>query len=717
MGGFMINLPKLDDQLYKDIVNAARKKIPKLLPEWTDFNVHDPGITLIELLAWLKEMQQYHLDRITDKNKQKFLKLLGIKLKHTTPSKAKIILENNSREYFLPERFRFSSGDIIYETTDRVLLDTCPVKKVVVYDGQVYTDVSNTNDEHEISFYAFGEQQKAGSILYIGFEKPVDPKKKIRFWIDLFDQYPVKRNPVEDGSSIRLNRIEWETFSDGDWIKADSVIDATSGFLHDGFIELEFNCKNDKAKIEACDVDMYWIRAVLEQPGCEESPKIFKIYNNFVFAEQAHTLSEMHEFKFNGGQNCFRLQTYLSLYGKMDIQIGQEDGTWRYIDPENSMVSVNKDYKNAQCIVSVNNDGTFNKLRIICYEPAFETSRIIGSSNQLPHQRFSIRDFNGILKEDILIQVSETDSKGEVIWKDWEYTDELDVAHSKSRCFTIDNSSNEIVFGDNENGLIPPAGFENVLIISCRTSQGTNGNINKGEIDSMPDLEKIAGEDAGNIICYNISDCTRGSDDETVDMALSRLKQKLRTPQRAVTLSDYEFLAKTTPGLRVAKVKAVPSDDIEKSNVRIVVMPYSIKKRPKPNKQYIQAVKRHMEQFRLIGSTIEIIEPQYIEISIYAEIVPSFSIENPEKEIVKTIDSYLSPDGSLFDACNRNIGDPVFESDIISLINSLDCVSYVKRVSLSARGSGWKKSKGGDIYVPFNAMVYPGRHEINFKDS
>ena len=47
----MISLPKLDDQNYAEIVEAAKRRIPVIFPEWTDFNEHDPGITVIELFA------------------------------------------------------------------------------------------------------------------------------------------------------------------------------------------------------------------------------------------------------------------------------------------------------------------------------------------------------------------------------------------------------------------------------------------------------------------------------------------------------------------------------------------------------------------------------------------------------------------------------------------------------------------------------------------
>ena len=50
---------KLDDQRFEDILHEAVGRLPWLCPQWTDHNAHDPGITILELMAWYKEMQQY----------------------------------------------------------------------------------------------------------------------------------------------------------------------------------------------------------------------------------------------------------------------------------------------------------------------------------------------------------------------------------------------------------------------------------------------------------------------------------------------------------------------------------------------------------------------------------------------------------------------------------------------------------------------------------
>lgn len=71
-----LNLPTLDDRTYADLVEEARTLIARYAPEWTNHNASDPGITLVELLAYFTEMLIYRLDRITLETKIKFLELL-----------------------------------------------------------------------------------------------------------------------------------------------------------------------------------------------------------------------------------------------------------------------------------------------------------------------------------------------------------------------------------------------------------------------------------------------------------------------------------------------------------------------------------------------------------------------------------------------------------------------------------------------------------------
>jgi hypothetical protein len=75
-GDMPIILPNLDDKTFDGLVEEARASIPALYPAWTDHNPSDPGIALIELLAWLTEMVIYRNNRITRDAYTSFLTLL-----------------------------------------------------------------------------------------------------------------------------------------------------------------------------------------------------------------------------------------------------------------------------------------------------------------------------------------------------------------------------------------------------------------------------------------------------------------------------------------------------------------------------------------------------------------------------------------------------------------------------------------------------------------
>lgn len=72
-------LPKqnLDDKTFGQLVEEERKLIPRYAPQWTDHNLSDPGITLIDLFAWLTEITLFRINLIRDSHKLKYLKLLG----------------------------------------------------------------------------------------------------------------------------------------------------------------------------------------------------------------------------------------------------------------------------------------------------------------------------------------------------------------------------------------------------------------------------------------------------------------------------------------------------------------------------------------------------------------------------------------------------------------------------------------------------------------
>ncbi len=85
-----LQAPNLDDRTFDDLVRDARVRIANTSPEWTDFSPGDPGITLVELFAYLAEAMIYRLNRVPEKLYVEFLRLIGVRL--APPSAAVVTL-------------------------------------------------------------------------------------------------------------------------------------------------------------------------------------------------------------------------------------------------------------------------------------------------------------------------------------------------------------------------------------------------------------------------------------------------------------------------------------------------------------------------------------------------------------------------------------------------------------------------------------------------
>src|SRR6478672_1623907 len=85
-----LETPKLDDRRFQDIVDEAKSRIPRYCPEWTDHNVSDPGVALIELFAWMTDMLLYRVNQTPDKMYVKFLELIAVRLEPPRSARAPV---------------------------------------------------------------------------------------------------------------------------------------------------------------------------------------------------------------------------------------------------------------------------------------------------------------------------------------------------------------------------------------------------------------------------------------------------------------------------------------------------------------------------------------------------------------------------------------------------------------------------------------------------
>ena len=82
-----LRVPQLDDLDFDALFEEARGLIPRYAPDWTDHNLHDPGIMLLDLIAWLVDQEIYQVGFVSDRHIEAFAALLGVRRQHATPAR------------------------------------------------------------------------------------------------------------------------------------------------------------------------------------------------------------------------------------------------------------------------------------------------------------------------------------------------------------------------------------------------------------------------------------------------------------------------------------------------------------------------------------------------------------------------------------------------------------------------------------------------------
>src|SRR5258708_4609287 len=129
-----LTIPVLDDRKFQDLRTEALARIPVHTPEWTNFNASDPGITLIELFAFLTESLLYRCNQIPERNRRKFLSLLGVPLQPATPARGLVTITNDRgplRTVTLTHDLEVNAGPVPFRT--ELGLDVLPIEAPVYY--------------------------------------------------------------------------------------------------------------------------------------------------------------------------------------------------------------------------------------------------------------------------------------------------------------------------------------------------------------------------------------------------------------------------------------------------------------------------------------------------------------------------------------------------------------------------------------------------------
>ena len=236
---------QLDDRRFQDLVSEARLRITRSCPEWTEHNVSDPGVTLIELFAWMTEMTIYRLNRVPDKLHVTLLELLGIQLDGPSSASTDVrfrLVQSPEQPLLIPAATEVGTPrtardeSIVFQVREDFTIPVAQPAAYVLQRGGQVKDVGLADGEARpqgADQLAFGNPPAVGDALHIGFEEPVG---RLVIRVDV-DASPARGA----GVSPEDPPLRWEVSQgDNQWLEATVLEDLTGGFNYGaGTVDLQ----------------------------------------------------------------------------------------------------------------------------------------------------------------------------------------------------------------------------------------------------------------------------------------------------------------------------------------------------------------------------------------------------------------------------------------------------------------------------------------------
>ena len=275
--------PELDDRRFQDLVDEAKRSIPNYLPEWTNHNVSDPGVALIELFAWMTELTLYRLNRVPDRVYSSFLDLVGMSPFPASAARTDVSFIFSTvpdEPVLIPAGTEVSTSgeDPVVFATQR---DLVVVQPDLVYAWTVPSDGREEPDEGRTKDVA-QDLMLANETVTVFESDPVSPGDS--FYLGFRDGIggcTIRLDVVADVEGIGVNPnnppLAWEVWTTEGWLTCSVASDTTGGLNRNGQVTLVVPLGH--LPLTVGGERAYWLRLKLLAPGPDgagyrASPKI-----------------------------------------------------------------------------------------------------------------------------------------------------------------------------------------------------------------------------------------------------------------------------------------------------------------------------------------------------------------------------------------------------------------------------------------------------------
>lgn len=589
---------------------------------------------------------------------------------------------------------------------------------------------------------------------------PFPPGKGMALTVNLFEDYPVKLGQHNDeiAEVIPSIQLEWEYFQADQWLPLEILKDETCQLTRSGRLWFKSpDTMTANVVFPSLSQALYWIRVRIKEGDYEIPPRIDAIRLNTISAIQHNSFCKATTFSSNGQLTQTFPASYLTLAGENiqqtnTVQVRDRSGDWQDLDS----VSLTPDPENSQIMIAFTSANVplagENNLRLISSQLDFRSQLSLGQSNGLPNQRFQL-DPLPVVADQLALQVLILRGTSQAhYWQDWTQVPDLDASKPTDSHYIVEQATGQLQFGDGINGAIPAVlanNTDNLRLCSYQTCQGALGNVAIGKIDTVVESRMIPR--LAKLTVTNAMPAIGGTDPETLGFAQLRARKQLKVPTRAVTSEDFEFLALATPGLRVARAKAIPfvaqsgekkdpprviaapeiematatlrpsvpkfrTEAIVPPHVTVVVVPYSPAQifKPTPSKGFLKTVCLHLDRHRLITTKVEVIAPNYVGVGVNTtlRLRRGFSEIASQEQIDRALQKFFHPLVGGTEGKGWEFGRTVYRSEIYQVLEAIPSVDCIQRVDLNFQGAGANRDADGNIAISPQSLVYSLDHQI-----
>ncbi|HET7487971.1 MAG TPA: putative baseplate assembly protein [Acidimicrobiales bacterium] len=267
--------PHLDDRTFQSLVDDAKRMVQQRCPAWTDHNVSDPGVTLIETFAYMVDQVVWRLNRVPDKAYVKFLDLLGLQLAPPSAARANVTfwlsaVQEHTVDVPAGTEVATPRGEdepVVFSTLADLPIVDCALQRVA-------TEVNNTQEDRTDELAAgrpvacFEAVPRPGDCFYVGLTKAV-PSCAVGLRFDC--------QVAGVGVDPRFPPLVWEAWTGGGWVACEVDRDGTGALNMSGEVVIHVP-RTHQVHAGVVRQSAGWLRCrVVENapwPTYEESPRI-----------------------------------------------------------------------------------------------------------------------------------------------------------------------------------------------------------------------------------------------------------------------------------------------------------------------------------------------------------------------------------------------------------------------------------------------------------